>query len=1212
MDEVRNDILPGTPGGDALATLKHRQERTVLEGMTDAVNSSAAASVWRNVTRAFDNAEEQDPEFGKGALGVVDRLSVGVPALFGNTGGAEEDWDKEAYYSELTDDLPVEYRDGIMAYGSLEEARFAKNKIMDSLDRSRRMGMDVGLVAAASGVASMADLDLPLALMTGGGWSGVKVAGKTLYAAAKLGVKPGLALRASAIAAGAAGGLEAGLVVGGAQALAEDTVDWQDAVNVALTTTVLGAGIGAALPKWVLPLKEVNRDFMRRAAAGDPKVWGPLDQRAGVGQPSADAPQAFREAAEAAANPEAAAKPLVIEDASETAPTQAGEPAPDVPEFRSPGESLSAAAVQGPPIFPALNDPAGRMNPSTVQTITAARQWSYSTNFAAKRQQGMRATLAKLSLSPVFNIGTNNVAKLVKSSASVAHFLVGAIFEVPSGVVRGDTASAAIVRTMYLGRLQTIMSEGKGLAQKWAQETGQHYAQVAGKKFGISRQGNSDFNRAVYLHMNDLALTGKMQPPRNRADAIAQAQAAIYARNGEEALTIAKGMPGDIPLGGAANLPAKSAYIPYKHDGRKMLKLIDDGEITLPELKSAYADAYLSAGTFTDRQLAESVADAVVTRAVARATQNDESMIMLFSDDGRDFLETTLRGNGLSAQEVDAIMSRFTAEMQERGKLSTMKMRNELDFGTPIALKSGLQINLVDLMDSDLETVFTRYNREIAGASALARKGITSKAQRTDIANALNAEKRALGEEEYDANVLSAMWSEFDGGPQRGAGIVHSETNNGIGALAELKSLASLSLLTFNGFAQLAETGPQIAAVGLSNWYARGIGAQVDAALKADNLSALQEFAPFFGQTGNDQNLFKPHLAVDESLDYGSKQGIVADTLRGARHWLNQGNMIQGYTSLLNFVRGEQQKIAALAMADKVVRKAMEGRATGNYSMQAFDTGRMMQDLALDEQQANAIADLVEAGVIEVKTIQTKIGPVTYVNRFNFDQWDQTLANDFAASIVRSMGQQVQRAMAGESDRWMHTGWGAMITHLQTYPILAIQKQFMRNAMQADGEAAAQAAFGLATAYAAISIRDAVTGNERTPEEKARAAFGYSNLMGWIPLYTDPMASMIGQDSLRIGQFGPFAKPLSIPTADVVNNLVRAGGAAVNTVRGKAEYHDEQALRAVPFFRLIEAAQNMAGFGGDAGKLEVPKPKKSEKDNELEELKAMALEAAGS
>jgi hypothetical protein len=450
-----------------------------------------------------------------------------------------------------------------------------------------------------------------------------------------------------------------------------------------------------------------------------------------------------------------------------------------------------------------------------------------------------------------------------------------------------------------------------------------------------------------------------------------------------------------------------------------------------------------------------------------------------------------------------------------------------------------------------------------------------------------------------DQNVLEAMFSEFDGAAQVGAAM--GQKNNGIGAAAELKSLGSLSMLQLNGFAQAAETGVGMVAVGLSNWFNRGVGRMLDDAIKNSNKTVFDELMFFTGEIGKDQHTFRPHLVLDEAVDYRANDKITKG-LSVARGLIAQGNYIQGYTSGLNAVREFQQKVAWLGMSDKIFRTINKDIRAGAAVSKEWDVGgRMYRDLGLQPEHYSALRALIEDGTIEFGTSKTPFGDIEFVNRLNLDKWDADLAQDFSSALARNEAQLVQRPLAGETDRWMHTQLGAVLTHLQTFPILAIQKQGARNAGQMDMQAAAQTMGGLASAYVAISMRDIMTGRDRDGVERAKASFAYANISGWVSLYNDPVMTALGLHDFRVNGFGAYAQPLSAPAIDIANNLMRAPGAVGQAVFGEDDLtgSERSAIRTLPFVRLIDTVTGLAG----ANLLDDPN-RKSEQDEANDVLRA--------
>ena len=477
---------------------------------------------------------------------------------------------------------------------------------------------------------------------------------------------------------------------------------------------------------------------------------------------------------------------------------------------------------------------------------------------------------------------------------------------------------------------------------------------------------------------------------------------------------------------------------------------------------------------------------------------------------------------------------------------------------TRIRTKDGSDLSIVDLLDNDLHGVWQRYARQLSGSAALARHGITNRAKRREIIDAMRAEQRALGEDEFDTELLEAMFSHFNAGPVHGYGWT-GKANEGIGNVALAKRIANLALLEKLGATQIAETGVIIAQNGLANWTQRGPMALLDREIRAGNKAMLDDMAFLTGEIGKDHWHFAPWLDLDDTT-----RADRATWLGAVNKWTSAGSFVQGYTSAFNQVRSFQQRTAALGMADKVFREIKKASDAGEDLSENL-LGRFENDFGLGRDDIQALEQLVTSGVIEFKT--TGVGPLktTFVNRLNTDQWDTAVGETFAAAVTRNMNQLVQKSMAGEQDAWMHTHAGSLLMHLKTFPLQAITKQVMRNAKFMDKQAIGAVLWSGATAAVAVKVRDALDGREqRDAGELAKQAFNYSNMTGFIPTLYDPMMTLIGMDNARINQYGPNYD-LTPPTVRVANDMMRIPGAIANTLSGDADWYDKQALKAIPF-----------------------------------------------
>jgi hypothetical protein len=101
-----------------------------------------------------------------------------------------------------------------------------------------------------------------------------------------------------------------------------------------------------------------------------------------------------------------------------------------------------------------------------------------------------------------------------------------------------------------------------------------------------------------------------------------------------------------------------------------------------------------------------------------------------------------------------------------------------------------------------------------------------------------------------------------------------------------------------------------------------------------------------------------------------------------------------------------------------------------------------------------------------------------------------------------------------------------------------------------------------------VAVRDAIDGRERSTSDLAKAAFGYSNMTGWVPMVYDPMMTMVGLEDLRINQYGPHSET-TLPALDWANRALRLPGAAADKLTGQDDWHDRQSLRALPYANTV-------------------------------------------
>ena len=1106
--EMRESLRLSRQRGGATELQSGFQATALAGGIRRAGDEGTAALESYQEANPDDVVENKfnRPGMTTGQMGAVLK-GIGKGLIGGSTGTDEQ---REAYVKAdnveaLIDGIPRGYHEDIMAEDTLEGAQRARARILADMDRQAATADQFdGSITQMAG--QLLDVDAPLVLMSGGMLGAAKVA-RGVSAITK-------SQRAVGAAQGVVGGAQAGLLVGAYDAHIRETGD-----EITLVTSILGGAafgglLGGAIGKDMRgPLEALENDYMRRVSEDDPALAATNETV------SAPAPE----------------KPFgdVVDD------------------FNKPtGDSTVGAAQIGGQtrVERDLVDPLDIMSPAQREIIDEADRINYESGMYDRKADDEDKFWTKISTGKWTSaVGAGFQSKLYKSNSAVLNWMGHTVFESSSGLNRGRATASALMEN-YSKRIQTQLLPVQAAANDWAQRNGKG---ALGTKYGISNDGKAQFNREVMLERN------ARNNGRKYSDDEAVIRAAdAYDNAARDSLNIGKGRDGEHSIKGLENVKENPHYTPQNWSAAKITDLIRTGRVTRENLTVSLANSYRAAGMAVGKD-ADAVANAVIRRAELRDAEIDTSVFTLLQGDGRDFLRDSLEMAGVRGPEQEAIMTRLAGAAENRGKQGFAKSRNDVDMQEPILTEDGSQLMIIDMLSNDLAGDWQRYTRGVAGSAALARQGITSKANRAEVISAAQAEQRALGEEVTATAEMDAMFTHFDSGAVKGwSGMDPRKAAESQGMLpVMMKRMTNLAWLGKMGLTQLGETGAIMAQNGVGNWLKRGVMANLDKELKAGNKALLNDLAFVTGEIGQDHKLFAEHLSLDElsDLDSGTMMSKIDKNLSTASY-------VQGFTSFFNGVRGWQQKTAALGVSDKIFRTLNDSIKSGEQLSDGMKA-RMWGDLGLDGEALTRLERLIEDGTIE-------FSPEGFVNRLNADKWDGDLADMFGASITRNINQLVQKSMAGEQDAWMHTAWGSVLSHLKTFPLQATQKQFVRHFRHNDPEAYAAMTMGLATAGVASMVRAGVDGKDMSAGDHAKRAFAYSNMTGFIPMAWDPMMTMMGLDDKRFSQFGRHAEVMP-PVLSFTNDAIRLPGALAAAFNGTADGSDKKAMRVIPFSSTV-------------------------------------------
>lgn len=748
----------------------------------------------------------------------------------------------------------------------------------------------------------------------------------------------------------------------------------------------------------------------------------------------------------------------------------------------------------------------------------------------------------------------SDFARMMNSGSAVAQSVAYDLLENATGIIRNGRSGARIMEHYQ-----------KTMGSLFAPFDEAYNAFATAQGAGVWRRTwdadlRRQFNQAVNSELAGRYHDGTGHVPTQ--DPHVKAAADSIDRTFAKEVEIAQGRQGEIGIKGTENLKVTSGYQPQKWSGLNMRKLYSAGR-KRADIVAAISEAYQNTYKHMDAKDAKIYADAVVSFGERTSDGGlTTNLISLLQGDGREELMNFLVRNGHSVQDAEKFLTKMTGVMEERGKPGWSK--NRLDVDPRFTASNGITIR--DLMDYDYQSMIPARVRRSAGQAALARKGIASRADWEDIKKAIIEEQRANGksvggpsgsqsmgdtlsdlvnsDRHLDAQFLDDLYTYFNGAPIAG----------GISPMySRIKKLTNLALLNQLGLTQLAELGPTMAAVGVESFFRHAGSALTGALRKVD--SPLVEELRHMSILVPEEKLFRADLTHEFE-----KAGTQNEWLRQFDRVLNKGQHIQGYLSGFNQIRNFQQRVAVTSAADRLARHFKSG---------GLISDARLKDMGLDSHDVALLKQYVDNG-----TVQFKDG---YLHKLNMDKWAPEDAELFAYTLNQQVNTLVQKAMAGESSMFFHRdGAAQLFFHLKSFPMLALEKQALRNTRILDAQTAQTFMYGLGTAAAAYVVRQTVNGrtDNLSWERIAKGAFGYSNMTGWIPMWTDPVAAMFGMNGLMFGGYGGRTDVISpLVGIETMNRIAKIPGAALGAADLDLTNSDINALSSFPL------VGNMIGMG---------------------------------
>lgn len=457
----------------------------------------------------------------------------------------------------------------------------------------------------------------------------------------------------------------------------------------------------------------------------------------------------------------------------------------------------------------------------------------------------------------------------------------------------------------------------------------------------------------------------------------------------------------------------------------------------------------------------------------------------------------------LSFDEIDAIKQALfeakeaKSESPDAGNAPNLKFRFQIDETASMDV-NGRTISIADLLENDSRVLMDRYMNSMAGHVALAKKGITSRADFDARIRAAtkdhedNALSRNDGDFKQSLQILDDVYANLIGRPMS----VHS-FNMGDRVAATLRALARAVYLGQLGFTaanelfHAASLSTFRAAVKHMPSFAEFVQAARKGYVPGDRFAEDLRLMTGFG-TENASSYARQHEISE--FTYDKKLTWVENASNRLSHVIDK---VSGNSFFTSFSRGLASKFMVQKYAD-------------------FASGKLALD---DAWMKRLVGNGIDAG--EVKHVLAALNKHVErdasgrVEAIRWEDWsakDPDTYHSFTTAIQREVRNAIQDHDLGETWYFQHTSIGKIFTELRAFSIAAHSKQMLNGLHYRDHRTMHLWITGFVTqsmAYVAQTAANYAHDEEKrakmlTPEKIALAAYKRMSVTGLMPLFTEP------------------------------------------------------------------------------------------------------------
>ena len=580
---------------------------------------------------------------------------------------------------------------------------------------------------------------------------------------------------------------------------------------------------------------------------------------------------------------------------------------------------------------------------------------------------------------------------------------------------------------------------------------------------------------------------------------------------------------------GAEDIAERSGYFSRKWDVTK-LESLESALVTAGstakqaqrQVVDMVARGMQRANPQWDKELAGDIANAVVSRTRAKGYFEDAAFRRHVGNETAKEVREILSQSGISNERLQRALDAITGQVDEAGKMSTLKHRIDIDMRYGIQVPGSTQtIRIADLIDTNMTRITEGYLDRASANAALARKGLTTagdvdKLRTTALHSVANPAERAEAAKLFD-NTIAAI----KGDP------VGEDMADG---MRKLQAVTQMVGLSSSGLWQLTETANIMAKYGML----KTVG---------NMIKTMPGFAALLGAVQSDKNV-AAHLS--DVLKRNSSQDIrmrpyvsklednfdmpIGDAVGMS---LTQAKQLVPYINAMKYVHGFQARLAANLITDTFSRAA-KGDKNALAALNKY---------GLESRTMDAIKDDLLAGGLDTA------------------QWSAKTWEQVRAPLTKMMDDAVLRNRTGEIPAFAQFSQvGKFVFTFRSF-VLGAHNKVLAGTLGREGFAG----LGLLMAYQypltflAAAANQGVAGKDKTTDQIAAAALGQMGSLGLLGEF----AGIIS------GEKQQFGAPGLIP----IDRMYKAGSSLAN---GNAGSSAAAFLTAMPVISIIPGTKALA------------------------------------